>query len=219
VKRLRAALARRRPTSRGGAVKWILAGGALVVLLAFASVATIIAVPWVYGEYGFHPEENARTWAALTPRYADATLCQRCHEAQYAPWMNERHASVTCETCHGPLAEHAATAPLQAEPGSLGVAKPAEDLCVVCHEQSPAKPEAFAQVNLEEHYSGSTCLGCHDSHSADAMSPPDISHSLARLPACVTCHAPAGLKPVPAGHVESSDAVCRTCHKRPAASQ
>jgi hypothetical protein len=219
VTRLRAALARRRPTSRGGVVKGILAGGALVALLAVASIALVVAVPWIYGEYGFHPEANARTWAALTPRYADAALCARCHEAQYAPWQNERHAGVTCESCHGPLAEHAATAPLEAPAGSLGLAKPAEDLCVVCHEKSPAKPETFAQVDLAEHYTGSTCLGCHDSHSADAVRPPDISHSLARLPACVTCHAPAGLKPVPAGHVESSDAVCQSCHKRPATGQ
>jgi hypothetical protein len=49
--------------------------------------------------------------------------------------------------------------------------------------------------------------------------PPEISHSLTRLPACVTCHAPKGLKPVPVGHEESDDLVCRACHKRPTASQ
>jgi hypothetical protein len=219
VKRLLAALARRRPTSRAGVVKGILAGGTLVAILVAASVALAVVVPWVYDEYGFHPEANARTWAALAPRYADAVVCQRCHEAQYAPWQGERHATVTCESCHGPLAEHAATAPLEAPAGSLGLAKPAEDLCVVCHEQSPAKPTAFAQVDLLEHYAGGPCLGCHDSHSADAVRPPVIPHSLARLPACVTCHAPAGLKPVPAGHVESSDAVCQGCHKRPTTGQ
>jgi len=219
VTRLRAALARRRPRSRAGVVRWILAGGALVAVLAVAFVALALVVPWVYGEYGFHPTENARTWAALTPRYADATLCQRCHGTEYAAWVGERHATVTCESCHGPLAEHAATAPREASAGSLGLAKPSVGLCALCHEQSPAKPTAFAQVDLAEHYAGAPCLGCHDSHSADAVRPPDISHSLARLPACVTCHAPAGLKPVPAGHVESSDAICQGCHKRPTAGQ
>jgi hypothetical protein len=219
VTRLRAALARRRPTTRAGIVKGILAGGALVAALAVASVALAVVVPWVYGEYGFHPVENARTWAALTPRYADAVVCQRCHEAEYAPWKGERHATVTCESCHGPLAEHAATAPLEAPAGSLGLAKPAKELCAVCHERSPAKPTAFAQVDLAAHYPGGPCLGCHDSHAATAVRPPEISHSLARLPACVTCHAPAGLKPVPVGHVESSDAVCRACHTRPAGSE
>jgi len=219
VTRLRAALARRRPTTRAGIFKGILAGGALVAALAVASVALAVVVPWVYGEYGFHPVENARTWAALTPRYADAVVCQRCHEAEYAPWKGERHATVTCESCHGPLAEHAATAPLEAPAGALGLQKPGEGQCAVCHEQSPAKPTAFAQVDLAAHYPGGPCLGCHDSHAATAVRPPEISHSLARLPACVTCHAPAGLKPVPVGHVESSDAVCRACHTRPAGSE
>jgi hypothetical protein len=219
VRRLRAALAHGRPTSRAGMVKAFLAGVLLLTSLVFVGVAMGIVVPWVYGEYGFHPEENARSWAALTPQYADAIVCARCHEAQYATWQGERHASVTCESCHGPLAEHAATAPVEAEPGSLGLTTPDEDLCVICHEKSPAKPAAFAQVDLAEHYAGGRCLNCHDSHSADAVHPPEIPHSLARLPECVTCHAPSGLKPVPEGHVESSDAACMGCHKRPTAGQ
>ena len=128
-------------------------------------------------------------------------------------------ANIMCESCHGPLAENAATAPVEAEPGSLGIAVPDEALCAICHEQSPAKPVAFAQVDLAEHYAGGRCLNCHDSHSADAVRPPEISHSLARLPECITCHAPAGLKPIPEGHVESSDAACQGCHKRPTAGQ
>jgi hypothetical protein len=219
VKRLRAALAHGRPTSRAGAVKGFVAGVLLLTAVVFVGVAMIIVVPWVYGEYGFHPEENARSWAALTPQYADAVVCARCHEAQYATWQGERHASVTCESCHGPLAEHAATAPVEAEAGSLGLTTPDEDLCAICHEKSPAKPAAFAQVDLAEHYAGGRCLNCHDSHSADAVHPPEIPHSLARLPECVTCHTPSGLKPVPEGHVESSDAACMGCHKRPTAGQ
>ncbi len=217
--RLRTAFAHLRPTSRAGLARGILVGMALVATLVVVSVALAVVVPWVYGEYGFHPTENARTWAALAPSYADATVCRRCHETQYATWVGARHASVTCESCHGPLAEHAATAPLEAPAGSLAIAKPADDLCVVCHEQSPAKPDAFAQVALAKHYSGALCLGCHDSHAATAIKPPDISHSLERLPACVTCHALEGLKPVPSGHVQADDQVCRTCHKRPTASQ
>lgn len=219
MRRLRAALAGRRPTTRMGVVKAFLAGVGLFAALGVGVVAMAVVVPWVYGEYGFHPEENARSWAALTPQYADAIVCQRCHEAQYAPWQHEQHASVACESCHGPLAEHAATAPLEAAAGSLGLEAPAEGLCAVCHELSPAKPDTFAQVELAAHYSGAPCLGCHDSHSTAALRPPDISHSLARLPACVTCHVPEGLKPVPAGHIESSDAVCQGCHKRPAGSE
>jgi len=219
VRRLLAALARRRPTGRASAAKAFAAGVGIFVVFVAGAVAMAVIVPWVYGEYGFHPEENARSWAALTPQYADSSTCQRCHESQYAAWNNERHASVACETCHGPLAEHAATAPVEAEPGSLSIVIPDESLCIICHEKSPAKPAAFAQVDPAEHYAGGRCLNCHDSHSADAVHPPEIPHSLARLPECITCHKPAGLKPVPEGHVESPDAACLGCHKRPTAGQ
>jgi hypothetical protein len=212
---LRGALRRLRPASRLGAVKAALAGVALVAVLAVTAIATVVVVPWVYGEYGFHPQENARSWAALTPEYADSTLCGRCHMAEYAPWQETGHRTVVCESCHGPLARHAATAPADAPAGSLGIAKPAAGLCATCHEQSPARPAEFAQVDLGAHYGGAPCLGCHDSHTAAALRPHDISHSLAQLPACVTCHVPDGLRPVPIGHVESPDAACLACHRRP----
>jgi hypothetical protein len=192
---------------------------ALIAILAVACVALAVVVPWIYDEYGYHPEVNARSWAALTPRYADAVLCQRCHEAQYTPWQDSKHATVTCESCHGPLAQHAATAPEAAPPGSSGIEKPAAMLCAACHGRGPGKPDGFATVDLAAHYAGGTCTGCHDSHTATATRPHDIPHPLANLPPCVVCHVPAGLRPVPAGHVESSDAVCLSCHKRSGATQ
>jgi hypothetical protein len=215
VTRIRRAAGRLRPTSRRGAVGLALGGVVLVVGLA----GLLVVVPWLYGEYGYHPSESARSWAALTPQYADSGECQRCHAAQYTPWQAASHAVVACETCHGPLAEHAATAPVQAEPGTIAIAAPPEGLCTLCHEKNPARPLAFPVVDSTAHYAGAPCLGCHDSHTSVPLVPPDISHALTNLPACVTCHKPAGLKPVPAGHEEVPDAVCRTCHRVPAADQ
>ncbi len=216
----RRVLRRLRPTTRRGALRLGIAGAGLVALLGVGAVGIAIAVPWAYGEYGFHPERNAQSWAALTPRYADSTLCQRCHTAEFSPWQAAPHAVVTCESCHGPLGEHAATAPVPATDANVVVgalpgtiAEPRPDLCVVCHERIAGRPAAFPQVTLAEHYGGATCRACHDPHTATAATPPDISHPLAKLPACVVCHAPAGLKPLPAGHVESPDAVCRSCHR------
>ncbi len=105
--RLRGVAARLRPTSRKGAVGLALAGVVLVVGLA----SLVVVVPWVYDEYGYHPAENARSWAALTPQYADSAVCQQCHATEYTPWQAGQHAVVACESCHGPLAAHAATAP------------------------------------------------------------------------------------------------------------
>jgi hypothetical protein len=216
VTRLRAALGRRRPTSPKGVAGLVLAS---VALVAVAVIGLVVVLPWAYGAFGFHPAESARSWAALTPQYADSALCQRCHAPEYTPWRAAAHAVVACESCHGPLAEHAATAPQTAPPGTSTVAQPPEGLCVLCHEQAPGRPLGFPVVDLTLHYEGATCVACHDSHSTAALAPPQVSHPLDRLPACITCHEPAGLKPLPDWHVEAADSVCLTCHKRPAAAQ
>lgn len=217
--RLRAAAARLRPTSRKGAIRLALSGVALGAVMLVTVAGLAVAILWVYGEYGYHPIENARSWAALTPQYADSALCQRCHEREYVPWLAAKHAPVACETCHGPLAEHAAIAPETAPAGMISIEEPSSAVCVLCHEQAPGKPAGFPVVDLAGHHEGASCLVCHDSHAATALVPPDISHALENLPACVTCHAPAGLKPLPGGHEEADDSVCRRCHQRPAADQ
>jgi hypothetical protein len=195
------------------------AGAALVAGLAVVLFVLGAAFSAFYGEYGSHPAENARSWAALTPAYADSSLCQRCHQPEYGPWAASPHRAVVCESCHGPLAAHAAETSPNAPAGSVVLAKVADGICVACHEQTTGRPAGFPQVDLARHYPGASCLWCHNPHDAKAVRPPDIPHSLDRLPACVTCHTPAGLKPVPVGHVSSADAVCRTCHARPANGQ
>jgi hypothetical protein len=219
VTRLRAAAGRLRPTSRNGAIGLALASAALAVLLVVTVAGLGVAVSWAYGVYGYHPAENARSWAALTPQYADSALCQRCHAPEYAPWQAASHGAVSCETCHGPLAEHAATAPEKAPAGTISIEMPSSAVCVLCHELAPGKPPGFPVVDLERHHAGASCVVCHDSHAATAIAAPDISHPLDNLPACVTCHRPAGLKPLPGGHEEADDSVCRRCHQRPAATQ
>ncbi len=113
--------------------------------------------------------------------------------------MASRHRTVVCESCHGPLAAHAAEGPDVAPVAAI--AKPAAGLCAACHERAVARPAGFPQVALAEHFAQAPCIGCHDPHDAEALVPPDISHPLDRLPACTTCHEPEGLKPLPAGHV------------------
>ncbi len=214
---LRAVARRLRPTSWKGVIGLAVAGVALVAVAGVAAVAA----SWAYGEFGYHPEESARSWAALAPQYADPAVCQACHLPEYTPWQASAHATVACDSCHGPLAKHAATATdaAAAAAAAAEIETPTADLCVLCHAQVPGRPLAFPVVDLDLHYAGGPCLGCHDSHAASAVRPPEISHALDSLPACITCHKPAGLKPVPVGHEEVADAVCLTCHQRPTAGQ
>jgi hypothetical protein len=216
---LRSAVRRLRPANRAGLVKRLIAVPFVVAGLAATLFLLGAAFSAAYGEYGFHPEENARSWAALTPSYADSSLCQRCHTTEYAPWGASPHRVVACETCHGPLAGHAAETSPSAPAGSVAVARVPDTICATCHAKVTGRPLAFPQVSLAGHYPGASCLWCHNAHDATAVRPPTIPHSLDRLPACVTCHVPGGLKPVPVGHIASADAVCRTCHARPVSGQ
>lgn len=212
MNRRRALMRWLRPTSRRGALAAV---AIAIVLLGVLGVGIAVGgaiFSSVYAEYGFHPEQNAQSWAALTPVYSTSATCQRCHAAEQAKWQAAKHASVACESCHGPLADHAAAA---AAGSAAAVTPPSAGLCAACHEKSRARPASFPQVDLAVHFTDGPCLGCHDPHSLVTLQPPVIPHDLANVPACVTCHKPEGLKPVPAGHIQSTDAVCRTCHKRP----
>ena len=216
---LRSAVRRLRPTGRAGIAKGTAAVAAAAVGVAIAVLVAGAAFSALYGEYGFHPAANARSWAALPLSYADSTVCQRCHQPEYASWTKSAHRTVVCESCHGPLATHVDETSLAAPAGAVVLAAVPASICVACHEARTGRPAGFPQVDLAQHYPGAACLWCHNPHDATAVRPPDIPHSLDRLPPCVTCHAPAGLKPVPPGHVAASDAVCRTCHARPANGQ
>lgn len=188
---------------------------AVILLVAFTAatvVGTSVAVG-LYDVYGYHPEKNAASWASLTPVYANTATCATCHTAQYSPWTAAKHSTVSCETCHGPLADHAAD-PAAVKPDSLVAASSASsNLCVRCHEQTVGRPASFAQQDLSTHYRPWACDRCHDPHTASGTRPPLVSHPLANLPACTICHGFDALKPMPRTHDEATDAVCLGCHK------
>jgi len=201
----------RRPSTRRGAailVASVIAGVAVLSVAGFVLASGTVSL---YERYGFRPEANAQAWADLTPAYADASACQQCHAAEHTEWVESKHIGVECETCHGPLGAHASTTP----PVPARAVDATGKICTVCHEQVLGRPAAQPQVDLATHYGGFPCFQCHTVHSTVIVArPPTIPHPLTRLPACTTCHAPGGLKPVPGGHVQSEDAVCLSCHFR-----
>lgn len=222
----------RRPATRLGYVKLGVGIAIASVVMSAGLVVTAVAAATFYDQYGYHPEKNARAWASLTPQYAESAVCARCHTTEYGKWVYSKHDVVICETCHGPLAEHAATAPEPAAPaapgpaaveasaspapaGSAEVVPPTEALCSICHQRTLGRPADFYQVDRATHYPGTSCLQCHDVHSAIAIPPPLVTHSLANVPECTACHGTTdmnGVKAMPAGHQPSSDAICLGCH-------
>jgi len=223
-----------RPT---GALGWARYGAValgLAILLIAALAVGAVAAATFYDQYGAHQARNARSWAALTPQYAASSAdCAQCHVTESTKWSASKHVAVGCQTCHGALAAHAATAPEPVSAAAIdaqeaGVAPapslatgvepvpPTDALCTVCHRQTLGRPASFPQVDPATHYTGTSCLQCHDVHTAIAIPPPVITHSLENVPACTACHGTTdtnGVKAMPAGHKVSPDAVCLSCHK------
>lgn len=187
----------------------------LYAIVAGLSLAAGVAVVALYTEYGYHPIRNAATWAAQPARFAISGSCTACHPSEVAVVSGASHAGTDCQSCHGALADHVrnGTATLTlASTASAGVQAAAP--CITCHERVTGRPASFPQVTLALHYGLAPCLLCHDPHTTTALAPPVIPHSLDRLPECVVCHGPDGLRPVSDRHPVWPDGECLSCHLR-----
>ncbi len=200
-----------RPAGPGRVARLVRRSALLALLAAVLAVVLFAggaAFSFFYAQYGYHPAENAASWAALAPVYADTTVCRSCHADQYERWTGSHHAGVVCESCHGPLAAHAANPSVAAK-----VVDPTDQACTACHQRIVGRPTGFPQVVLAEHYAGTTCLQCHNAHTTRAETPARITHMLMNPPECLSCHGPNALQPFPVGHVVAADGVCLGCHK------
>lgn len=183
------------------------------IVMAVATVALGVAAfvaASSYEQYGaIRNTPNADAWARLTPSFAGQAICSSCHAPETTTQDASIHVNVSCENCHGPLAAHSAS---QTAARDLSPGKPHSEICVTCHAATAGRPAAFSQIDPETHYNGGECLRCHDPHSITAVRPPVVSHPLVDLPVCTTCHAPDGLKKIPAGHELVGDTICLNCH-------
>lgn len=162
----------------------------------------------LHQQYGApHIQADTRAWAGRAATYS-LDACVRCHGDVSAARDTGAHADLICEACHVPSVAH---------PGSVqGVFAhlpvPGSSICVTCHGTTPGREPGFPQVDPSRHYRGAACLRCHDPHTAAASKPPEVTHPLANLPACTTCHAAHGLAALPADHEPAADTVCLSCH-------
>ena len=134
-----------------------------LVLLAGVVVFQVIraeVVPKDFGKYGHYRAGALDMIAARPISYAGRSQCAVCHEQEAKVHDAGKHAGVSCETCHGPLAKHADD-PVANVPKLPDVAH----LCRRCHEKDAAKPKNFPQVETATHSQGMLCNVCHQPHS------------------------------------------------------
>jgi hypothetical protein len=197
-----------RPRSRRGTLAFVgLIAACSVVLFVGAAAASSVVT-----QYAFRPAANETAWRGLTPAFGDVTECAGCHTLEYGRLTSATHAGIGCESCHGPLGQHALASPGTPE-AKVSVVVPTDEVCVKCHVAATGRPAGFRQIVPTDHYV-SECLQCHDPHTGVSRRPPVVQHTLERLPPCVTCHGPEGFKARNQRHptTATDDTVCLSCH-------
>jgi hypothetical protein len=139
-----------------------LIGLAVVFLLGAVLFVALRAavIPKSFGKYGPYRGDALTEMMARPIRYAGHETCEGCHPDVLEIKSKGVHAYVNCESCHGPLANHAD------DPATIKPIRPdVAQLCVRCHSQNSAKPAGFPQVVASEHSQGMPCNTCHQPHS------------------------------------------------------
>ena len=211
IDRLHALWASVRPRTRRGRMLAVLSivGGSLLLSVVLFAGAVMAWSPYL--DFSLHRDADARSWAALDVSFASSSTCGRCHEPESTRLTSGIHASIGCQSCHGPLQAHV-DAGDDATASTVEVAVPTDEVCVRCHVFAEGRPDAQAQIVPIQHYV-SQCLACHDPHTAVANRPPIVLHPLDNLPPCLTCHGPDGFKARNQRHpVVESDEACLDCH-------
>lgn len=72
--------------------------------------------------------------------------------------VDNKHAILRCEACHGPLAPHA-------DDPEKAVPKVGKDqLCMTCHKEVAGRPTTQPQVVAGDHGDNDPCVSCHKPH-------------------------------------------------------
>ncbi|MDF1543790.1 MAG: cytochrome c3 family protein [bacterium] len=174
----------------------------LVVIFTLALAALIVGrqllVPESFGDLGHYRADAVGEVAALDISYAGAQACLDCHEDIYDTKQEGHHQGLSCETCHGPAANHA-----EAPDEFLPLVPRGRDYCTPCHGYNPARPSGFPQIIEENHNPGESCLTCHNSHNPATPESPQE---------CAACHRPIVNQKLVSHH---TNVECTTCHTVP----
>ncbi len=151
----------------------LVAVGLTVLALAGAGlVLKGLFVPESYGLYGSFRADTIMEEASLTIRHATNSSCFACHSYEAKIHKMGRHATISCEFCHGTYADHVrdnrkiAVLPVKRE-GEITV------LCLRCHntEIKARSQEVIKTVAMPGHLEDQqvklthNCNQCHHVHS------------------------------------------------------
>ena len=130
-----------------------------VVGIALFLGARSLLVPADYGLLGPYRASALEQNRAKPIAYAGQLACVDCHTDVAELRRGNAHERVSCESCHGAMAPHAA------DPGVAAVRPNGRATCAICHVPDRSKPLAFKTVNVGEHAGDEPCISCHMPHA------------------------------------------------------
>jgi len=143
-----------------------------VLLLVLAAVLFVLVrhvlIPASFGQYGHFRYNSVAEYASQQPQHGAPDACADCHDEQTEARAAGKHAKVSCEVCHAPLATHVSNdervAPMNVRRST--------HLCGWCHGELVARPAGMPQVHMTNHViekggelTESACLECHNAHN------------------------------------------------------
>lgn len=169
----------------------------LVVLVASVVVLRFSVLPASLTDRELHKRQTIERELAKETRFAGSRMCADCHDEEHNLILQGYHATLFCETCHGPAQQHIddfenkPTAPRERK------------FCPTCHTYDPARPTGFPQINPVAHNPMDPCITCHDPHNP---TPPETPRE------CGACHQEIARTKAVSHHVNLE---CTTCHSAP----
>jgi len=169
----------------------------LVVVLLLAVTSAHYLTDSSFYRFGHYRADAVPMLASDTPQFEGSASCRACHRPVSVTWSEGIHVVVQCEVCHGTAAGHP-------DQKRLDVPTDTVQLCTLCHEAMPSRPDTQPQIVVNQHpyphEQSIACTTCHNPHSPSLSAAPrqdkaPESNSL-QVPAmilqCASCHGAAG---------------------------
>jgi hypothetical protein len=148
-----------------------------ILLLMLVGVVGFVArhlmIPVSFGQKGFYRYDSLKDYMSQPVVHGDTDACRSCHQTVWDTAKKGKHAPVSCEECHGPLAAHVTE---NAKSGQAQVDRTYRE-CAMCHQQLVARPKKHPQVDPTAHLvkigaitagepiPEGICITCHDPHN------------------------------------------------------
>ena len=131
------------------------------VLVVLFLVARHFLIPESFGQFGHYRGLALDEINANDVKYLGEAVCADCHADVMDMKLADKHAGISCETCHGPGWKHVD------DPGPDQMILPeGRKFCGTCHSKNPARPkDLVAQIDLADHNAELMCTDCHNNHA------------------------------------------------------